>query len=184
MRAIRRHKRGLLDDDRGTSMVEFALTAPFLVLLALGLIEVGRYTAYSVVVGNAVRAGATVGAVSQAVAEAPPDPNQLNSSNMDYLASQTACNDAIQSLKVGDPSFSCTSKGSIVPTNALLITSSFSCTYSDGIARSGCALPPTGVTRNMFITVSAAGKFKSLLNYPLLPKSAPVSAQTTIQVTE
>lgn len=184
MRAVRRRKGGLLTDNRGTSIVEFGLTAPLLVLLALGLVEVGRYTAYSVVVGNAVRAGATVGAVSQAVAEAPPDPNQLNSSNMDYLASQTACNDAIQSLKVGDASFSCVSNGATIPTNELLIKTTFSCTYSDGVSRSGCALAPTGVTRNMFITVTASGKFTALLNYPLLPKNAPISAQTTIQVTE
>jgi len=48
--------------DEGASLVEFALLAPLLVLLLIGLVEVGRYTAFAIQVGNAARAGAAYGA--------------------------------------------------------------------------------------------------------------------------
>ena len=48
--------------DEGTSLVEFALIAPFLVLLLIGLVEGGRYTAFAIQVSNAARAGAAYGA--------------------------------------------------------------------------------------------------------------------------
>ncbi len=48
--------------DDGTSLVEFAVLAPFLVLLLIGLVEVGRYAAFGIQVSNAARAGAAYGA--------------------------------------------------------------------------------------------------------------------------
>jgi Flp pilus assembly protein TadG len=46
----------------GTATVEFALVAPLLILLMLGLVEVGRYADYALKVSNAARAGVQYGA--------------------------------------------------------------------------------------------------------------------------
>lgn len=174
---------GLLRNDGGTALVEFAIAVPFLVLLALGIIEIGRYTAYSVVVGNAVRAGAQVGVMGETPAEAPADPNQPNSSSMHSLVTQAACNDAYGDLIVGNPSFSCTDIGAALPADGLLITKTITCLYSDG--STDCSVQPSGsLTRTMYITVSAKGAFTSLLKYPLLPNNVPISAQTTQTVTQ
>lgn len=179
-----KRKRGgatLLRDNRGTSLVEFAIALPFLVLVALGIIEIGRYTAYGIVVSNAVKAGATVGAVSETEAQATPDPNQPHSSGMDFMASQAACNDAAADLAVANPSFSCSSNGATSPTNGLKINTTITCTWEDGSADSSCSTSSTK-TRIMYITVAAAGKFNGLLNYPFLPKTSTMSAKTTLQV--
>jgi Flp pilus assembly protein TadG len=48
--------------EKGTALVEFALLAPVILLLLVGLIEVGRYTYFAVLAANAARAGALYGA--------------------------------------------------------------------------------------------------------------------------
>ncbi|HTV72801.1 MAG TPA: TadE/TadG family type IV pilus assembly protein [Candidatus Acidoferrales bacterium] len=47
---------------RGQALVELAVFVPFLMLVVVGLIDVGRYTYYSIQVNNAARAGAQYGA--------------------------------------------------------------------------------------------------------------------------
>ncbi|HEY1976091.1 MAG TPA: TadE/TadG family type IV pilus assembly protein [Candidatus Baltobacteraceae bacterium] len=46
----------------GNAIVEFALVLPFLLLITLGIIALGRYTYFGIVVANAARAGALYGA--------------------------------------------------------------------------------------------------------------------------
>lgn len=46
----------------GASLVEFALLAPVMVVLLIGLVEVGRYTFFAILAANAARAGAQYGA--------------------------------------------------------------------------------------------------------------------------
>jgi Flp pilus assembly protein TadG len=48
--------------ESGASLVEFALILPVLVILLIGLIEVGRYTYFAILAANAARAGAQYGA--------------------------------------------------------------------------------------------------------------------------
>lgn len=50
--------------DRGTAAVEFAILAPVMVLLFLGLIEISRFAYYALLASNAARAGAQYGAQS------------------------------------------------------------------------------------------------------------------------
>jgi len=47
--------------ESGQSLVEVALLLPFLVLMMLGVIELGRYAYIGILVGNAARAGAAYG---------------------------------------------------------------------------------------------------------------------------
>src|SRR6516164_9785478 len=50
----------------GQSLLEVALMLPFLLLLLLGVIEIGRYVYIGILVGNAARAGAAYGVQSNA----------------------------------------------------------------------------------------------------------------------
>src|SRR5262249_13091217 len=49
----------------GQALVEFAIVLPVLLILALGIIEIGRYAYISILVGNAARAGAAYGSQSR-----------------------------------------------------------------------------------------------------------------------
>ncbi|HMC70120.1 MAG TPA: TadE family protein, partial [Mycobacteriales bacterium] len=54
--------RALARRDDGSALAEMALVLPMLVLLIIGLIEVGRFGNYAILVGNAARAGVQYGA--------------------------------------------------------------------------------------------------------------------------
>ena len=56
----------LIRSERGTSMVEFALLAPVLILLVVGLIEVGRYTYFGILAAHAAETAARYGADGEA----------------------------------------------------------------------------------------------------------------------
>jgi len=51
-----------LRSDAGASLVEFAIVAPVLAFLLIGLIDLGRYEYYSILAANAARAGVLYGA--------------------------------------------------------------------------------------------------------------------------
>src|ERR1700730_16367545 len=54
--------------ERGQSLVELPVVVPLLLLLLVGIIEIGRFAFYSILVSNAARAGAQYGAQSLATA--------------------------------------------------------------------------------------------------------------------
>jgi len=49
---------------RGAALIEFALVTPLLIMVLIGLIEVGRLAYFSIEVANAAHAGAQYGAIS------------------------------------------------------------------------------------------------------------------------
>src|ERR1700758_3144538 len=59
-----RRPRGVRQSRSGQSIVEVALMLPFLLLLLLGVIEVGRFLYIGILVGNAACAGAAYGTQS------------------------------------------------------------------------------------------------------------------------
>lgn len=61
----RRIRRAALKE-QGTSLLELAFLLPILILLLLGIVDVGRYAELSIRVANAARAGAQYGAQSLA----------------------------------------------------------------------------------------------------------------------
>lgn len=61
-------KRYLRSDD-GVAIVELALIAPFLIVLALGIVDLGLYARDGIEVGNAARAGVQYGAQSTATSQ-------------------------------------------------------------------------------------------------------------------
>jgi Flp pilus assembly protein TadG len=54
--------------DRGQAIAEMAVIAPLLLLLLIGLVELGRFAQLSILVGNAARAGVQYGAQNDVTA--------------------------------------------------------------------------------------------------------------------
>jgi Flp pilus assembly protein TadG len=55
--------------ESGLALVEFAMLVPLLSLLLIGIVELGRFTYYSILVGNAAHAGVQYGAQSLVAAD-------------------------------------------------------------------------------------------------------------------
>ena len=62
MNRAARIARALRSADAGQALAEMAIIVPLLVLLLIGLVEVGRYAHFSILVSNAARAGVQYGA--------------------------------------------------------------------------------------------------------------------------
>ncbi len=152
LRAFARGLARLAAAEGGTSLIEFALVAPVLIFLLVGVVEVGRYTTFAVMASNAARAGAQYGAQNLTTA--------LDTSGMSAAALKDA-----QNL----PAFS-------APANYL-------CSISGG-ALATCPSNANGAPQNTvyYVQVRVTGTFKSLLNYPGIPSSIPVSGSATIRV--
>jgi Flp pilus assembly protein TadG len=142
-------------------MVEFALVLPMMALLLVGVIETGRYTAFSLRVSNAARAGAVFASLR-------PSVTAYDSSDI----ANAAC---------ADSGLTCSSRSA---SNAITVTSNVYCTYSDGTSDPTCALPAknSGLQRKMYVHVATSASFTPLLHYPLLPSSVPMSAATDVEV--
>ncbi len=64
MRISKRSLRRALRSERGTSIVEFAILAPVLIFLVIGVIEIGRYMYFGIVAAHMAESGARYGAQS------------------------------------------------------------------------------------------------------------------------
>jgi Flp pilus assembly protein TadG len=142
----------------GSSLVEFAIVAPVLLFLLVGLIEIGRYEYFSILAAHAARAGAQYGAqdletayddsgiVSAAVQDGGNLPNWMASSGSVTVNQLCALNGAA-------PGTCNTPWGSSPPQNTIY-----------------------------YVQVQVTGAFKSLLNYPGIPNQIPVSGSATLRV--
>jgi Flp pilus assembly protein TadG len=54
--------RSLVRSQSGSSLIEFAIVLPMLILLLIGIVEIGRYATFAIMAANAARAGAQYGA--------------------------------------------------------------------------------------------------------------------------
>lgn len=151
----------LMQCDKGTGLVEFAIALPLLAVLVLGIIETGRFAAFSVRISNAARAGAQF-AQSQGQRTAYDSTDIANA----------ACADA---------GFPC---AATARPNVMVVNATTYCLFSDGSADASCALPAqgSGLQRLTYEKVTASGQFTPLFNYPLFPNPMPISATTTMQV--
>src|ERR1700680_4751475 len=109
-----RHDPGILLSPSGQSLLEVALLTPMLLALLLGAIELGRYAYFSILVGNAARAGAAYGAQNLVL-------------SVDLTGIQTAANNDFQnngqnisklSVKLPPTSCGCDSNGSVTPASS------------------------------------------------------------------
>ena len=164
-RPARLRRSGCGHRQSGQSLVEVALMLPFLVLLLLGVIEVGRYAYISILVGNAARAGAAYGIQSNAqsvdqagIILAAKNDFQNNGQNTNLLtvdAPVVVCG--------------CDSAGTVTTAG---------CSAASNPTAGTCAAGHWVVT----LTVTAHGTFNSLFNYPLIPASITVSKSATMRV--
>ena len=143
--------------EAGLAIVEFALAVPLLLLLLVGLVETGRFAYYSILVGNAARAGVQYGAQN--------DTNALDDTGMQAAATTDA-----QSIA----NISATS-GRLCQCNNGTTTTALNCT-------SGTC--PSGYHRVVYVWVSASGTFSSLFNYPGLPQQLTITRRAQMRVSE
>lgn len=145
--------------ESGQSLVEVALLLPFLVLMMLGVIELGRYAYIGILVGNAARAGAAYGIESL--------PQSVDTANI-FLAAQNDFQNNGQS--------------------GLTVTSSVSCGCDSGgsLTSSACTGAGAGSCASghwvVIVSVTASGTFNSLFNYPGISSSITISRTSSMRV--
>jgi hypothetical protein len=149
------HRTPGISGTRGQSVLEFALLLPVMLLLLVGIIEVGRFAYYSILVANAARAGAQYGAQGLATAADTP---------------------GIQAAAEND--------GQNLPQLAVTASQQCGCNgagLSGTCPATGCTLPNHPL---VYVQVQASGTFNSLFNYPGLPPSFTVSSTEKMRVAQ
>lgn len=157
---VARSRRGFISES-GQSLIELALLTPLLLLLVIGVVEMGRYAYLSILLGNAAESGALYGA--QSLANAADTAGIQNAAQNDYK--QNA-----QSL----PALTITPSNTCGCDNAGTTTSA-SCT---GSSAGTCNAGHWVVT----VQVTATAKFTSLTKYPGIPQSLNMSRTVTMRV--
>jgi Flp pilus assembly protein TadG len=159
---------GISSSQSGQALIEMAFVVPMLLLLLLGVIEIGRYAYIAILVGNAARAGADYGAQSR---------------TLDTVGIQNAAYYDFAGSKNGTPP----------PTNGqaysnLTVASSQSCGCDSGgtVTSYACSKDPdscpAGSRWVVFVSVTASGSFNGLFNYPGIPKKLVISRTAVIPV--
>jgi hypothetical protein len=148
----------------------------------VGVIEMGRFAYFSILVGNAARAGAAYGV--QGNTESTKGLQICNAASNDFQG-------ATSSLVVCTGSYpNYQSKG---PDGTLNITTGTTCGCDSGgtvtIAAAGCSTqtnPNAGICATghwvVMVWVTASGAFQPLFKYPGLPQAVTVSRTTTMRV--
>jgi Flp pilus assembly protein TadG len=164
------HDPGILLSRSGQSLLEVALLTPMLLALLLGVIELGRYAYFSILVGNAARAGAAYGAQNLVL-------------SVDTAGIQTAAKNDFQNngqntsvlTVISTNSCGCDTGGSPpLPTLTNL------CSTASNAAAGTCGLGHWVV----MVSVTASGTFNSLFNYPGIPNSPTASNTATLRVAQ
>ena len=140
--------------DAGAALVEFTLVAPLLILLLIGIVEVARYATFAIMVGNAARAGVQYGAQNMVAA--------MDSSGMQ----SAAANDAQNIAGLNTPS------------------AGYYCKCADGTASTCAATDCANSHRLVYVTVTVSGIFHSMLKFPSVQNTFPVSATATMRVAQ
>jgi len=141
--------------ERGQSLVELALVVPMLLIMLVGIIEIGRFAYYSILVSNAARAGAQYGAQNLATAK-------------DTLGIQAAANRDGQGGAglIVTPTQMCGCSGA---------------TLSGACPATLCILPNHPL---VYVRVQVDGSFTSLFTYPGLPAALAVTSVEKMRVAQ
>lgn len=175
-----RGRNSRLRPDAGQALLEVALLTPMLLALLLGVIELGRYAYFGILVGNAARAGAAWGSQNSTVSTdgggickaAANDFYQsatftcTKNSATSYTASATGAPDLNLTLST---SCGCESAGDMPPAppntpGACSVTLEAACTNQWVITMS----------------VKASSQISPLINYPGLPSSLTITRTATM----
>jgi Flp pilus assembly protein TadG len=152
--------------ERGQSMLEVALLLPMLLILALGVIDMGRYAFLSILVGNAARAGAGYGAQSLPL-------------SVDTSGIQTAADNDFQNNGQNVSGLTVTSSVACGCDNDGTVTAAVCSTVTNPSAGT-CAAGHWVVMES----VTTSGTFNALFGYPGIPKSITVTKTATLRVAE
>jgi Flp pilus assembly protein TadG len=146
----------------GQALLELAFMLPILLLLLIGVIEVGRYAYVGILVGNAAHAGAFYG--SQSNAQSVDSTGITAASDADFQNN----GQNVSALIVDPPvvTCGCDNNGTIAPAAC------------NGVGAGVCAAGHWVVT----VTVTASGTFNSLFNYPGIPGSITISRSSSMRV--
>jgi Flp pilus assembly protein TadG len=150
--------RGTAKSECGASLVELALLLPLLMLMFLGVVEIGRMFYVSIEVNNAARAGAAYGAQSNITAG--------DIAGMESVAQQDAPD--VPGL-TATASYSCACS-----TAAGAITSLASCTDV-------CA---AGDHQIVFVSVYTSASFTTLSHFPGLPTPFTTYGKAVMRVSQ
>jgi Flp pilus assembly protein TadG len=148
-----------IKSERGTQLVEMAMLCPFLVLLALGATDFARVSYTSITLANAARTGAQYALQSSIHA-------------IDNAKIQTAACDEADDL---DPSTNC----------VITVASSRFCRCPGATGVVGCGASPActaNAPKEVYATVTATKTFNTLVNYPGIPASVPMTRQATLRI--
>jgi len=163
-----------LPSQSGQTLVEVALTLPLLLLLLLGVIEMGRYAYISILVGNAARAGAAYSAQSGGTSTdtagiilAADKDFQNNGQNLSKLTVSSVV------------SCGCDNAGTLT----VDYTSAADCSdaTNPALAATIAACVPAGHWVAM-VAVTSSGKFNSIFNAFGIPTSITLSKTATMRV--
>lgn len=147
--------------ESGQSLVEVALILPFVLILLMGVIEIGRYVYIGILVGNAARAGAAYG--SQSLAQSVDSTGITTASDNDFQNN----GQNVSGLNVtSSVACGCDSAGSVAAA------------VCNGTGAGTCAAGHWTVT----LTVTASGTFDPLFNYPGISKSITISRSSAMRV--
>jgi Flp pilus assembly protein TadG len=167
VRKNRLHLTPTWNSARGQALVEVAFLLPMLLLLTVGVIEVGRFSYVAILVGNAARAGTAYGSRSLGLSADTPG------------ITNAVLNDFQNNGQV---------RGN------LTVTSSNTCGCDNGTtvtpdtvsACSPTGLPPTCATGHWVVTlhVQASGSVNSIFHFPGIPSSLALSRTSTMRVAQ
>ena len=153
-------------NERGNAIIEFALILPFMLLATIGIIGVGKYAYFGIVVANAARAGAQYGAQ-------PGLPASSDTAGMIAIAEADLNNNGVGTVSTTQtPSASLT----------CAIWNSASGTET---ADANCATTPTpgsGQEPVNYVTVTITGTASSGFNVPFIPSTINVTSTATQRV--
>lgn len=153
------------DRERGGALVEFALILPLLILVLIGLVELGRLAYFTIEVTNAAHAGAQYGALGYPNAVSP---------NMKVAANKDGQN-SISSFQML-ANYVCACWNPTTGTETPSVPSQSACS-------SPCA---TGGHSLTYAQVSVTGTINTLFNYSMLglPSQWTVTRVATMRVTQ
>jgi Flp pilus assembly protein TadG len=148
-----------LHAQRGTAAVEFVLILPFLLVLMLGVFELSRYALFSLIVGNAARAGALYG-----------------TQNLTAFGNGTGITDAVQQ----------DGNNNIIGTPLAVATATPSTCWSNTSATQTAPTSgtcPSGYHFVQELSVTASGTISPLISDNFFrPSSRTISATVTMRV--
>jgi Flp pilus assembly protein TadG len=156
----------------GQTLLEVALLTPLLLLLLLGVIEMGRYAYMGILVGNAAHAGAMYG--SESVNNSADTPGITTAADNDF-------DTATYGPLTVNPSTSCgcDSGGTVSG-----LTNACSTTANPALPTTIAACSAGGGHWVIMCNVEAKGTFSSLFGYPGIPSSITIDRTAIMRVAQ